>query len=244
MSGVSDFLNMMHEPERYAESYFSRLAGVTVPTGVAQIARFQDPNARLVNDWVSRIQSRIPGKSKDLPLNRDVWGRTLSKKSGLGSAYDFLSPAYSSKNAVEPIDIELERLGHWISKPSRTVSFDGVKVNFRNRPEWYSRYMELQGNGLKKRVSFKDTKTGKWESEELGLLEELNLLVTGRHSKSVTYARISDPYKEKMINKKVAEFRERARNQLLDEFPKLDALVEVKREQIPRKYEFQTGAQK
>ena len=104
--------------------------------------------------------------------------------------------------------------------------------------------MELQGNGLKKRVSFKDTKTGKWESEELGLLEELNLLVTGRHSKSVTYARISDPYKEKMINKKVAEFRERARNQLLDEFPKLDALVEVKREQIPRKYEFQTGAQK
>lgn len=138
LSGVSDVLAALDDPQRFGDSFIKRFAGsVAVPTGVAQIARTIDPTIREAPDPLTAIQSRIPGLSDNLLPKRDVWGRPIEKEGGLGP--DIMSPIWTSTEQGDPATHEAIRVGATISPPSERVN--GKKLS----PEQYDRLQAVTG---------------------------------------------------------------------------------------------------
>jgi hypothetical protein len=222
LSGLADFFEAMGDPQRRAEGFVQRFAGSLVPAGVAEVARQVDPYNREVYSMLDAMKRRTPGLSEELPPRRDIWGRPIEFKSGIGWAYDVFSPIYSKKIKPEPIDTEMLRLEAPVGTPSRKVVFDGISVDLERYPSVYSRYLELAGNELKHPA---------WG---MGAKDFLNAVVTGKHPMSQIYQIRSDGPdggKAAMIAKTVSEYRAMAREQLLREYPALrDEVKERKRE--------------
>ncbi len=219
LTGISEFVAMLDEPDRYAETYFGRFAGSFVPTGVAEIARVQDPIMREALTLMDSIRKRTPGLSEGLPPRRDLWGAPRSYESGMGWAWDAFSPIYSRRENPEPIDAELLRLERGIAMPDRKASFDGATVDLERHPGAYSRYVELAGDALKH------------PAYGMGAKELLNAIVTGKHALAQVYRLRSDGPdggKQDYIMELIGTYREWARRQLLEEFPALRAEVEEK----------------
>lgn len=121
LSGVSDVLAALDDPQRFGDSFIKRFAGsAAVPTGVAQVARTIDPTMREAPDAMTTIRSRIPGLSDDLLPKRDVWGRPIEKEGGLGP--DIMSPIWTSTDKGDPATHEALRVGATISPPSKRVN--------------------------------------------------------------------------------------------------------------------------
>lgn len=217
LSGLTSFFEMMGDPDRYAESWLKRMSGSLVPAGVAQAARSIDPTMREAQSMLDAIRARTPGLSDSLPAVRDLWGRPVSYQSGKGWAYDAFSPVASSQYKPEPIDEEISRLGVTVNKPSKRIQIDGVPIDLDKYEGAYSRYVELSGNELKDPA---------WN---LGAKDFLNAVVKGKHPLSVVYQMYADNAekgKGEFIRSTLIEYRERARAQLLQEFPEISNDVE------------------
>ncbi|MDR3357702.1 MAG: hypothetical protein LBN96_02355 [Desulfovibrio sp.] len=231
MRGLSEIVEVAANPKMNAESFANRFAGSFVPSGIAAIAQQQDPYRLEINSMIDAMKSRVPGLSGTLPRRRDLWGRAISYRSGLGGIYDAVSPIGSRRINPEPIDREMLRNEVWVAAPKRQVAFDGVTVDL-TRDEFkgaYSRYAELAGNGLKHPA---------WGK---GCMDYLNDVVTGKSEMSSVYAMRSDGPdggKATFIRAAVSEYRDMARAKLLEEFPALRAYVEAKKRAMPGKYDF------
>lgn len=100
-------------------------------------------------------------------------------------------------------------------------------MGLKNRPEVYSRYLELQGG----------TKPDDFEafgvSDTYGnqrLLETLNDVVSGNSHLSERYEVADDPEaKQEVINRVVFKYRRAARKRLIEEFPELTVAGDRKR---------------
>ena len=149
LRGVSQFFEMMANPTMFSESYVQRLLGTAIPTAAAEVARGIDPYLRETRSIMDSLRRRTPGISKELPAVRDLWGQPIEFRSGLGWAYDAVSPIYSRREKASPIDKEILRLGMNITKPPRVISIDGITVDLDKHKGAYSRYVELAGNELK-----------------------------------------------------------------------------------------------
>lgn len=119
LSGLSDAVAAVHDPQRFGSGFINRIVGSAVPTGVAQVARTIDPTPREAKGPLDTLQSRIPGLSDDLRPRLDAWGRPILKEGGLGP--DIISPVYRSTARNEPINQEALRLGLKVTEPSRKV---------------------------------------------------------------------------------------------------------------------------
>lgn len=240
LSGLAEFFEAMADPTRYSETYAQRLAASFVPaTSLSgEIRRMQDPYMREVRSMLDAMRNKIPTLSEGLPPRRDLWGRPISYQSPFGALYDAFSPIYAKQENPEPIDQELLSGGEFsraaserrdmnaevepftVSAPDRKVSFDGAIVNLDNYPGAYSRYLELAGNELKHPA---------WD---MGAKDLLNAIVSGKHPLSEVYQIRSDGPdggKEVFIRDTISDFRERARTQLLEEYPGLRRDVEAKK---------------
>jgi hypothetical protein len=228
MRGMADIVEVLADPKMHAEGFSRRFAGSFVPSAMAEVARQQDPYRLEINSMLDGMKARVPGLSKDLPVRRDLWGRPISYRSGLGSFYDALSPIASRRENPEPIDLEMLRQEAYMAAPKRQVPFDGVTVDL-TRDEFrgaYSRYAKLAGNEFKHPV---------WDK---GCMDYLNDVVTGRGEKSEMYRMLSDGPeggKAAFIKGTVNEYRRYARERLLEEYPQLRVYVEGKRAEQPGK---------
>src|SRR5690606_30014855 len=92
MQGLSLLMEALSEPDRFGPAYLERFASSFVPTGVAEVARFNDPVMRQSHDIVTAMKRRLPGYSSDLPPRLDLWGREIRYESGFGRGYDAVSP--------------------------------------------------------------------------------------------------------------------------------------------------------
>lgn len=116
LTGISDALETLQDPERSAGRFVERLVGsATVPTGVAQLARTIDPTARESDGVLEYLQSRIPGLSNNLLPKRDVWGQPIVNEGGVGP--DIVSPIWTRTDRNDPITNEVLRVDGIISKP-------------------------------------------------------------------------------------------------------------------------------
>lgn len=146
VQGMSNFFDAMSDPQRYGQKFFERaVAGMAVPGAVSAWEPALDPTLRDVYSTMDAIRAKTPGLSKDLPARLDIWGREVSAASEFGGLYDAISPVASRGEKMSPIDTELDRLGHYVGKPSRTQSFQGVNIDMSNFPREYEQLVKLSG---------------------------------------------------------------------------------------------------
>lgn len=227
LTGISDLMTAMSDPERYGQGYFQRFAGSVVPAGVANVARAMDPYALEANTMLERIRSRIPGLTQDLPPRRDLWGEPITYRSGLGAIYDSFSPIYSRREKPSPIDEEMLRLSEtvdnaFVQMPSRNTSFNGVMINLDRYPGAYSRFVQLAGNETAE-ARYGVPMSGK------GAKTYLDEMVRGSGPAGLQYRLLSDEAKGEMIKSIVSKYRAAAKRQILEEYPEIADAIEQKR---------------
>ena len=138
LSGLSDMIGALSEPDRKADRLVQRLVGsITVPTGVAQVARTLDPVQRETETVGEAIQARIPGLSQSLQPRLDVWGQPVTNEGGVGP--DLISPAWVSTTKNDPVNRELMQAGASVGMVPGKVG--GVTLT----PEQKARYQAASG---------------------------------------------------------------------------------------------------
>lgn len=223
MSGLSNLMEAISDPERFGESYVKRFAGsLLVPTAVKEVATFTDPVQRQAATMVDQIKSRLPGYSEELPARRDLWGREIRYQSGIGPLYDALSPIYGSSYKPEPIDAVMQKDGWFIGTPATAFIVDGERISLRNKPEVYSRFLELRG-------SVKPSGMGEFGVKLIDrygdrtMLETLNSVVTGKDELSEQYQELENPEdREDFIRKIVSAYQRAAKGKVFAEFPEIE----------------------
>ncbi|MEO1306895.1 MAG: hypothetical protein AAFV38_02925, partial [Pseudomonadota bacterium] len=216
LTSASEFVKFAEDPERYGPNWLERLsASIMAPAALSQLEEIQDPVIREASSITERWMSRMPGFSKELPVAYDLWGRQRNVSSQLGDTYDALSPFTVRTADPEPIDQELKRIGFFPRRPPkqisvRTPSGVSVAVNLRNRPEIWSRYVQLAGNEAK-------------AFNGMGLKDYLNAVIEKRHPDSGDYYILPDSAtepisKEKFIDRRIQQARRVARFELEREF--------------------------
>lgn len=138
LSGVSDVVGALADPERSADNLTQRLVGsLLVPNLVAGTARTLDPVQRETETIGDALKSRIPGMRDDLLPRRDIWGNIIKNEGGVGP--DFLTPMWTSKALEDPVNKALLPLDYAPGYPSKKVG--GRELT----PEEYDRYSESVG---------------------------------------------------------------------------------------------------
>ncbi len=141
MQGPANLIEAVQDPDRYGQRYVQRLLGTVIPTGVAQVARVDDPYLREARSILDQIRSRTPGLSAGLPPKRDIWGEPIKLEGSLGP--DLISPVYLSRMSNDPVNQELLKLKIFPAKPDRQIR--GVELT----DEQYDEYQRVAGRYAK-----------------------------------------------------------------------------------------------
>jgi len=163
LSGISDVVSAIDDPQRSLPNLLARLGGsIAVPAIVSQTAGVLDPTMRdtraptfntegvvpealglrsVIDPTIATIQSRLPGVSQNLPARRDVWGEPITREGSLGP--DILSPFSTSTARNDPVTAELLNLGASIGRPSRSIQ------GRRLEPGEYGQYQALSGRYMR-----------------------------------------------------------------------------------------------
>jgi hypothetical protein len=120
MSGLSNAMAAVKEPERYMDSFIEQYATSLVPKIVGQTVGALDPHKREVEGVVQAIQSQLPYfRSKLLPA-RDVWGEPSSN-----NKWFYVMPVSTSKESQDKVKTEAMRLAVAIGDVPKSVQESG-----------------------------------------------------------------------------------------------------------------------
>jgi len=221
LRGVSDLMNVLSDPDRYAESFFRRQGASFTPMTslVANIERYFDPTMRATYTLMEQIISRTPGLSDSLPPRRNLWGEPIVLEGGLG--WDFISPIYSSTIKDDFVNQQIIDNEVNVSMPRRSVGSGNFSIKLNG--EEYDRYIVLAGKELK--LDYTNSNTG--TTKEYGL--HGYLLQIMKSDMYIEATEGQDGGKAVMIKIVVNAFRgscntkgcSGAIGQLLEEFPAL-----------------------
>jgi len=219
LSGVSQFFDVMSstssDPEknsRKMERWIERMAGSIIPSGVAQVARTVDPTLRATRGILEKLQSRIPGYSKDLPPRRNVFGEPIVLSGGLGP--DIMSPIYQSTDKKDPVADEIVNQKTLIRMPMRSIQ--GVELDSKQ----YDRYILLY-SGKDNRFVEQPLKSKLSEAFRSGSYQ--NATEGQEGGKSVFIRSIFEAY------------RETAKQQMIEEFPELRmSIMKLKTQKVQK----------
>lgn len=137
--------------------------GQAVPTLSGQVARTADDERRTIytdknSDIPGTLQviaqrtaNKIPWLNKTSPVYRDAWGRAEDTGTVSSRALEnFLSPGYTGRTNLSPMEKELLRLynatsesGVLISKPTKYFTVGGQRIDLAS--EQYQTYVETRG---------------------------------------------------------------------------------------------------
>jgi len=141
LSGLSDFLGMLWDPQRKLGSYAkSQAASLVVPAGVAQVARTIDPTRRETHGVAEEVQSRLPFASEGLFPQRDIWGQPITTER-LGP--DSLSPITTTTRKNDPVNAEMLRLSATATKFPKQHMVAGKRVDYT--PSEYDALQAIAG---------------------------------------------------------------------------------------------------
>lgn len=235
--GFSDLVEVVNNPMQAAEGYSENLFGSMVPNISRQVAQNIDPTEREVTTMFEAALAKVPWASRRLAAKTDAWGREKKRESGLGKTYDAVSPFYSKPVDPEPIDSFLYENEIWIGKPQKDVSFDGITINLRNKPEIFRDLVKLRGQEVRSLPDGSPITTGAgYVSEGGNLLEELNAIVSGTHGFSPVF-QMGSPGAEgdqaEFIKGIVRAFGDEAKHQLLDKHPGLKVELRTRADEAP-----------
>jgi hypothetical protein len=108
LKGISQTVNAITDPERYAKSYLPNLIASFVPTIVSDVARATDPLERRAESTLQRVQARIPGQRQQLEPQVNLLGEERER---VGNPLEvLLDPTRPSPVSETPVTQELRRL--------------------------------------------------------------------------------------------------------------------------------------
>lgn len=236
LQGISNIMEALSDPDRFAASYVQRTLSSFVPSGVAAVERAVDPTKQYVTNITDAFKARIPGFSDEVATRRNVYGEPIKYRTPDESTLDqttsgvvsLFNPFYKSTIKDDPLDEFLLREGFFVNMPSKSQTFDGVQINLRDHPEIYSRLTELRG---------KDVELIQYGGSNMKTA--LTDLVTENSVKSIRF--FSDftdrEDKQNIITKITRDYNNAAKEILLEEFPVLDQIIleeKLKQEQGER----------
>lgn len=220
LRGLSDVMEVLTHPDRYAEQWFIRQASTYVPysSAMRSLRAAIDPVMKETRTIMDGIRSTIPGLSEAVPARRSwITGEPIMYPTGWGS--DFMSPlgeAFASMNPITQSDStddrvlnELARLEHGFTAPQRKIG------NVELSGEQYSRLLELHGTA----------RIGRYTMHQ-----RLDRLMDS-YAYDFNRERIADSPQEyrspriQMVREVIRDYREQAERQLLREFPELAQAV-------------------
>lgn len=126
LTGISDFINVMFNPDRYGEASIQRFLASFVPTASYYVRKNSDPLIRDSQSVMDAFYNRIPGLSTELPARRNVFGEERRFQEGaapefLGNVGKTFSPVAKSTITNDVVFNELARLKITPSTPKRTI---------------------------------------------------------------------------------------------------------------------------
>lgn len=131
LSGITDMAQAITDPERYAGSYLSRMAGSLVPNVAARRVGLADGYMRDANGILDGIRQRIPGEREKMAKRLDFAGQPRAQDYG---AYG--NPLRVSEVKNDPLATAMLKLGVRKSPPGRTIQ--GVKLSDADYEEYKS----------------------------------------------------------------------------------------------------------
>jgi hypothetical protein len=140
LTGVSDLIDTLQDPDRNAQRYVARFAASFVPNALNQVK--QDPAMRESREILDAIRAKVPGLSESVAPRRNVLGDVVPATDFLGP--NFLSPFAYSKSLPEDVTSEIARLRHGFKMPQEKLM--GVSLrDFKDAKgqDAYDRLMEL-----------------------------------------------------------------------------------------------------
>jgi len=126
LTGISDFINVMFNPDRYGEASIQRFLASFVPTASYYVRKNNDPLIRDSQSVMDSFYNRIPGLSTELPARRNVFGEERRFQEGaapafLGNLGKTFSPVAKSTITNDVVFNELANLNITPSTPKRTI---------------------------------------------------------------------------------------------------------------------------
>lgn len=126
LTGISDFINVMFNPDRYGEASIQRFLASFVPTASYYVRKNSDPLIRDSQSVMDAFYNRIPGLSTELPARRNVFGEERKFQEGaapefLGNIGKTFSPVAKSTITNDIVFNELVDLKITPSTPKRTI---------------------------------------------------------------------------------------------------------------------------
>ena len=229
LQGGVDLAQAVSGPEMFMQRYVQRLTTSFMPYSgaIRESRRFNDDAMREVRSILDAIKDTVPGYSATLPARRSmITGEPITLPKGFGEdafgpladAYASMQPIYESEYRADTVLDELAQLGEGVTGyPSRKLM--GVELT----PEQYSEYTALHGQ-------YRNPSTHRTLYQELERVFNSAAYDRGRDR----YADDSDPSlnpRIKMVRKVITNYRQAARNELLQRHPDLRRAVQEREAQ-------------
>jgi hypothetical protein len=224
LQGISNIMEALSDPDRFGSSYIQRTLSSFVPSGVAAVERAVNPQREYVTNLMDAYKARIPGFSKDVPKKRNVYGEIVQYRypdevgvdTTTSAIVSLFNPFYVSTKKDDPLDNYLLENGYSVNMPTKTLTFDNIRVNLSDYPEIYSRLIELRGQEV--------------ELIQYGgsnMKDALTDLVKGDIPQSIIFlSEFKDrDEKQEMIRSIVRDYQQEAKKVIREEFPVIDQLV-------------------
>lgn len=147
VQGLSRFLAAVVDPAQKGANWFEQFAASFVPGIANTVRKAMDDDVKEVRGLLDAVKARLPGFSKDVPAQVDLFGRDIKLKGGWGP--DLLSPVMVSPESDDPASKELMRLNLDMKGPGKTLPGHGGGPGIDLDPQQYRRYRQLAGNEFK-----------------------------------------------------------------------------------------------
>ncbi len=200
LSGLSDFLMVFRDGQRYGAPFLTKLAANIVPFSGARrtVTKGIDPVMREARDLVHMIAKDTPLASMAAAARRTPLGEAVKYHGG--SLSRMFSPVHTGEDAGDPVYDEMYRLSDNqalnIGKPQRW--FRSKDKSLKLDSHQYSRYLELSGVGVK---------IGGMNAKER--LQQLIALPQ--------YRMLGDEQKGMLVGKVIRSYRKYAKKKLIQE---------------------------
>jgi len=223
LTGPAELALAINDPRRFGASFMQRFVGsLVVPTGLAQIARVEDPVLREVDTIMDAIRRRLPWSAPNLEPKYRWDGEIISFQGSLGP--DLISPLYKTERPEQPdvVNRELVSLGIGVKKPDSII--EGVDLkDLPGGNRLYSQYIVMAGKPAKK------------------TLEALITLGRNNPSGKNIWDIQTNEEKEKRIRKIMTKFRDAAKTFIM--FSNKELFSAVIKKKIDRATAIRAGKQ-
>ena len=204
LSGISELVEVINDPDRFGTNYASRLIGALVPFSALQreIKKASTNELKQTAGFLGDARKNTLGFGDNLPTRRDFWGNVIPTKNlalgdnATGLLWDILSPIYATKEVKNPVDEEFLRLGYFPKAPfSRSTRVNGIKIDTYKYTEDYDNLNKTFGN----------LKLPKYNNKTL--YQTLYTLIDGKGYENNFYNTLDDDTKELYIRSIISDYR-------------------------------------